>query len=177
MVPMGSWKDARLRNLSETDRRRDESRVLSGFGKNVSKWVGREMAYPTNVLHRATECANRGHSAVFPYWLPEWFIRLFTDRGDKVLDPFLGSGTTALAARDLGRWFVGIDINEQYCAAARAALSQASRKGMHGETRPRCSSGLRKSEHRQLSFEEAQEPAKTEAQDSIEAEESVPVQG
>jgi DNA modification methylase len=177
MVPMGNWKDARLRNLSETDRRRDESRVRSGFGKNVSKWVGREMAYPTNVLHRATECANRNHSAVFPYWLPEWFMHLFTDKGDKVLDPFLGSGTTAVAARDLGRWFVGIDINEQYCAAARTVLTQASRKGTHGKAGPRRGSRLRESEHWQLSFQEAEEPSGAEARQGSEAEEPVSIQG
>src|SRR5277367_5078929 len=54
MVPMGDWKNARLRNLSETDKRRDESKVSSGFGKKTDNWVGRHMAYPTNVLHLAT---------------------------------------------------------------------------------------------------------------------------
>ena len=39
-VPMGDWADSRLKNLSDTDRRRDESRVGSGFGKNVSNWLG-----------------------------------------------------------------------------------------------------------------------------------------
>ena len=40
MVPMGEWRHARLRNLSETDRTRDESKVLSGFGKKIENWVG-----------------------------------------------------------------------------------------------------------------------------------------
>src|SRR5690348_5691945 len=48
-VPMGSWAEKRLRKLSATDKRRDESKVLSGFGKNISNWVGKEWAYPTNV--------------------------------------------------------------------------------------------------------------------------------
>jgi len=177
MVPMGNWREARLRNLSATDRRRDESKALSGFGKNVSKWVGRDLAYPTNVLHRATECGNRNHSAVFPYWLPEWFIGLFTDKDDRVLDPFLGSGTTAVAARDLGRWYVGIDTNEQYCIAARKAVAQASRKGAHGKAGPRGGSGLRESEHWQLSLPEAEEPTGTQARQGSETEEPVPVQG
>jgi len=51
-------------------------RVRSGFGKNISNWVGREKVYPTNVLHLATECANKNHSAVFPVDLPSWFIKL-----------------------------------------------------------------------------------------------------
>ena len=55
MVPVGEWYDNRMRKLSATDRIRDESRVGSGFGKKVENWLGRDMVYPTNVLHRATE--------------------------------------------------------------------------------------------------------------------------
>jgi len=88
MVPMGDWAKSRLKNLSDTDKRRDNSKVGSGFGKNISNWIDREKAYPTNVLHLATECNNKKHSAAFPEELPEWFIKLFTKEGDMVLDPF-----------------------------------------------------------------------------------------
>lgn len=118
MVPVGGWAQDRLANLSETDKIRDESKVESGFGKNISNWLGRDMVYPNNVVHMATECSNRGHSAAFPVDLPTWFIRLFTVEGDVVLDPFVGSGTTAVAAKQLGRKFVGIDISEEYCQIA-----------------------------------------------------------
>jgi len=114
MVPMGDWAKNRLKNLSETDKTRDNSRVGSGFGKNVSKWIGREMAYPTNVLVMATESSNKNHSAVFPKELPEWFIKLFTKKGDVVLDPFLGSGTTSVAALKLDRNSIGIEIKKEY---------------------------------------------------------------
>ncbi|MCP8315860.1 MAG: site-specific DNA-methyltransferase [archaeon] len=114
MVPMGKWAEKRLTKLSETDRRRDESKTLSGFGKNVSHWVGRKLVYPDNVLYLATECSNRQHSAAFPIDLPKWFIELFTKPGDVVLDPFIGSGTTALAAIELGRHYIGIELMEQY---------------------------------------------------------------
>lgn len=114
MVPTGDWAQSRLRNLSETDKKRDESRVGSGFGKNISNWVGRDMAFPTNVLHLATECSNRNHSAPFPETLPEWFVELFTQPGDYVLDPFLGSGTTSVVAQRLGRHSVGIEILDEY---------------------------------------------------------------
>ncbi len=114
MVPMGSWAQKRLEKLSETDRIRDESRSLSGFGKNVSHWLGKKFVYPTNVLHLATECGNRNHSAAFPVSLPSWYIKLFTEEGDVVLDPFLGSGTTALACIELNRHYVGIELMENY---------------------------------------------------------------
>ncbi len=89
-VPMGDWKNSRLRKLSNTDKRRDESKVGSGFGKKIENWVGRDLAYPSNVLHFATECGNKSHSAAFPEALPEWFIKLFTREGDVVLDPVYG---------------------------------------------------------------------------------------
>jgi site-specific DNA-methyltransferase (adenine-specific) len=124
MVPMGDWARTRLRNLSETDKRRDESRVGSGFGKNISNWLGRRMAYPNNVLHLATESGNKNHSAAFPLALPKWFIKLFTKSGDVVLDPFLGSGTAAVAARQMGRRYIGIEILEEFCAQAEKRIKQ-----------------------------------------------------
>jgi len=119
MVPVGDWAQDRLANLSDTDKVRDESKVNSGFGKKISNWVGRDMVYPDNVVHMATECSNRGHSAAFPLDLPTWFIKLFTAERDVVLDPFAGSGTTAAAAKQLGRQYVGIDISEEYCQIAQ----------------------------------------------------------
>jgi len=116
MVPMGDWSKSRLKNLSDTDKIRDESKVGSGFGKNISNWIDREMAYPTNVLHLATECNNKKHSAAFPEDLPEWFIKLFTKEGDTVLDPFMGSGTTNLVAQRMKRHSIGIEIMEEYYA-------------------------------------------------------------
>lgn len=114
MVPMGDWAKTRLKRLSETDKKRDESKVGSGFGKNISNWLEREMAYPTNVIHLATECNNKNHSAAFPEGLPEWFIKLFTKEGDTVLDPFMGSGTTNIVAKRMYRNSIGIEIVKEY---------------------------------------------------------------
>ncbi len=114
MVPMGDWAKTRLRNLSDTDKIRDESKVKSGFGKNISNWVNRKKVYPTNVLHLSTECSNKNHSAAFPEALPEWFIKLFTKEGDTVLDPFMGSGTTNFVAQRMLRNSIGIDIKPEY---------------------------------------------------------------
>ena len=114
MVPTGDWAKTRLKNLSETDRVRDESKVGSGFGKKIENWLSRDKAYPNNVLHMATECGNRKHSAAFPEALPEWFIKLFTEPGDIVLDPFAGSGTTLRVAQRLQRKAIGIEIVPEY---------------------------------------------------------------
>ena len=124
MIPVGDWAQDRLANLSETDKIRDESKVESGFGKNISNWIGRDKVYPDNVIHMATECSNRNHSAAFPIDLPTWFIKLFTVEGDLVLDPFIGSGTTAAAAKQFGRNYVGIDISEEYCRLTEERVLQ-----------------------------------------------------
>ena len=128
MVEMGDWAKSRLRNLSNTDLVRDESRVGSGFGKKIANWLDRDKAYPTNVLHMATECANRDHSAAFPEALPEWFIKLFTEPGDTVLDPFMGSGTTLRVAKRLHRTAIGIDIHADYINKAHAELMGPERQ-------------------------------------------------
>jgi len=125
MVPMGDWAKTRLKNLSETDKTRDESKVGSGFGKNISNWVTRDKAYPTNVLHLATECNNKNHSAAFPEGLPEWFIKLFTETGDTVLDPFMGSGTTNIVANRMRRNSIGVELHPEYYEMVRAQISPA----------------------------------------------------
>lgn len=122
MVPMGDWAKNRLKNLSETDKIRDNSKVGSGFGKNVSNWLNRDKAYPTNVLHLATECNNKNHSAAFPEELPEWFIKLFTKENDTVLDPFMGSGTTLFVANRMRRNSIGIDNVPEYYEIVRKQL-------------------------------------------------------
>lgn len=123
MVPMGNWAKNRLKNLSETDKIRDNSKVGSGFGKNISNWMNRDKAYPTNVLHLATECNNKNHSAAFPEELPEWFIKLFTKPNDTVLDPFMGSGTTIIVATRMERNSIGIDVVPEYYEMVKNQLN------------------------------------------------------
>jgi len=114
MIPVGDWANGRLKKLSETDKIRDNSRSGSGFGKNVSNWINRDKVYPTNVLHFATVCNNKNHSAPFPEELPEWFMKLFTKEHDWVLDPFAGSGTTLSVAKLMHRNSIGIEILPEY---------------------------------------------------------------
>jgi DNA modification methylase len=122
MIPLGEWAKTRLNHLSENDKQRIDSTVGSGFGKNVSKWLGREKVYPGNVLHLSTECGNKNHSAAFPVALPAWFIKLFTKEGDIVLDPFAGSGTTGVACKQLNRKYVLIDTIKDYKKKAEERL-------------------------------------------------------
>ncbi len=124
MVPMGDWAKTRLKKLSDTDKIRDNSKVGSGFGKNISNWLKRDKAYPTNVLYLATECNNKNHSAAFPEELPEWFIKLFTKENDVVLDPFMGSGTTLSVASKMKRNSVGIDIVPEYYKMVKKQIKE-----------------------------------------------------
>lgn len=140
MVPMGDWAKTRLRKLSDTDKRRDNSRVGSGFGKNISNWINRDKAYPSNVPHLATECSNKKHSAAFPEELPQWFIKLFTKQGDVVLDPFMGSGTTNIVAQRMKRNSIGIEIMKEYYDMVRGQIEPAKLvlfdpKQKYGKTR------------------------------------------
>jgi DNA modification methylase len=122
MVPMGDWADTRLKSLGKNDVVRFDSQVGSGFGKIITNWIGRDKAYPSNVLHLATECGNKNHSAAFPEALPEWFIKLFTDEGDSVLDPFVGSGTACAVAQRLHRNSVGIELKSEYYELAESEI-------------------------------------------------------
>lgn len=78
--------------------------------------VAEGMAYPGNRLptflgsHEAT-----GHTAAFPVGLPAWFMRAYTDPGDVVYDPFMGSGSTLIAAQQEGRTAFGCEISPGYC--------------------------------------------------------------
>jgi len=113
MQPIGDWAKTRLKTLRGSDLVRHSSKTKSGFGRNLTKWKDRVLAYPSNVLSLAPECGNKKHSAAFPLRLPEFFIRLFTKPQDIVLDPFAGSGTTGVAAVSLFRQYIGIDKEEE----------------------------------------------------------------
>ena len=98
------------------------------------------MAWTTDVWDVPTESATRvGHPAPFPVELPQRLIELYTYEGDLVLDPFMGSGSTAVAAVRTRRHHVGFDTDEAYVTAARQRVAQAmaARDGGDDETAER----------------------------------------
>jgi site-specific DNA-methyltransferase (adenine-specific) len=113
--PIGNWTESRLKNLGENDLSRHNSANASGFGRDVSRWVGKEMVLPSNVLSLALVGKNKGHPAVFPVELPAFFIKLLSPEGGLIVDPFAGSGTTGVAALVHGRDSILIDNNLDYC--------------------------------------------------------------
>ena len=110
MVPPKESTIRRTQRLAGNDFIRHASATKSNFGVCMANNKDREWVYPTNVLHQATVCNNVGHSAAFPDWLPEFFIKLFTEEQDVVLDPFAGSGTTVRVALSMNRKGVGIEV-------------------------------------------------------------------
>jgi site-specific DNA-methyltransferase (adenine-specific) len=117
-IPIGDWAKTRLEKLGEGDKKRHNSENDSGFGRDLSRWVGKETVLPTNVLTFSPVTKNKGHPAAFPLDLPQFFIKLLSRPGSLVIDPFGGSGTTAIAALSLQRDCVLIDNSDEYCRIA-----------------------------------------------------------
>jgi len=67
---------------------------------------------------------NYGHPAIFPTFVAERLVRIFTKEGDLVLDPMVGVGTTSVVAKSLNRSSIGIDLSPEYCKIAKSRLSQ-----------------------------------------------------
>jgi DNA modification methylase len=111
-------------------------RQAQGFPSTAT--ISREefMDATTDLWEIAPESATRvGHPAPFPVELPRRLIELFTYRGDVVLDPFMGSGTTAVAAVRTDRRFVGFDTDEGYVLRAKERV-EAERARRHAEPAP-----------------------------------------
>ena len=81
------------------------------------------IARPSNVIEVKSESSQGSHSAPFPRPLVEFFVKAFSDAGDIVFDPFLGSASTMAAAEVLGRAGYGIEISPAYCDVAIRRIS------------------------------------------------------
>lgn len=100
-------------------------RAARGLPHVASINADRFMAATNDVWLIPPERARRvGHPAPFPVELPEWLVELYTYEGDLVLDPFMGSGSTAVAAVRKGRRYVGYDLDPDYLDIARARVKE-----------------------------------------------------
>lgn len=122
-VPIGDWKQKRKPPRPTADSGRRERTNASGFGTKDSYWDDKETVLPSNVLWLPTQ-GNPDHSAAFPEELPEFFVKLFTDEGDLVLDPFAGSGTTLAVAKRLNRRYIGVELHQKYVDVIRQRLGE-----------------------------------------------------
>lgn len=130
----GSWRSARAPRL------RDVHEYLLVFAKEGYKRPDRGqsdierdefMEATLSVWDILPESAKRvGHPAPFPVELAERVVQLYSYVGDVVLDPFMGSGTTAVAAVKHGRRYVGFEIDDGYFALAQSRIAEAQSKGI-----------------------------------------------
>lgn len=128
----GSWRSAKNPTLRDVH----EYVLVAGKGPYRRTRIGEDtigkdefLEATTSVWSIAPASARRiGHPAPFPVELPRRLIELYTFRDDLVLDPFMGSGSTAVAAVETGRRFVGYDISDDYLDIARTRV-EAARRG------------------------------------------------
>lgn len=122
--PIGEWVHNRLSKLSKNDEERSNSANKSGFGRNISQWVGKKTVLPSNVLTLPVVGKNAGHPAVFPIDLPLFFIKLLCPKGGLVVDPFGGSGTTGIAALSHGCKCILTDTNPTYTTLSEKRINE-----------------------------------------------------
>ena len=99
----------------------------AGEGRSVWNGGGKRGVYEfmVNNFGREGGYNARQHPTQKPLGLMEALLRDFTDPGDLILDPFAGSGSTGVAAKRLGRRFIGFELNAKYHAIAQARINGA----------------------------------------------------
>lgn len=93
------------------------------IAESIARAVWGQATVPGEAVWEMTTESSVDHPAPFPIELPRRLIVLYTRPGDVVLDPFMGSGSTAVAARLTGRQYVGYELSDEYCALAQKRLA------------------------------------------------------
>lgn len=130
----GSWKSPSMPYLKYTwefiEIFAKESHKKSGDKENIDitdeefkEWVYAKWKFPPEIKMK-----DFGHPAMFPEELPRRILKLFSYKGDVVLDPFNGAGTTTLVAFKLKRRFIGIDISPKYCETALKRIKEEAKQ-------------------------------------------------
>jgi len=115
-------KSARGNGLGWRFRRNYEMMMVAHRSGGRLAWSDESVAVPN--VWRNPPVPNKDHPTTKPLDLPGKFIGLTTLPGNMVLDPFMGSGTTLRAAKDLGRKAIGIEIEERYCEVSARRMRQ-----------------------------------------------------
>jgi DNA modification methylase len=96
------------------------------IAESIARAVWSQAVAPGETIWEMTTESTVAHPAPFPVELPKRVIALYTQPGDVVLDPFMGSGSTAIAARLTGRHYVGYELSAEYCQLAEKRVREAT---------------------------------------------------
>ena len=98
-------------------RKKQRSVLIKEYGRRTNIWI----------LDQKNEkiCRTNAHPAIFPYKLASDHITSWSNEGDSILDPFMGSGTTGVAAKNLNRSFIGIELDETYFNIAKDRINNS----------------------------------------------------
>ena len=92
---------------------------------NIKYPSAERIGYKHNFIETSVK-SGKGHSAVYPIEIPKMCIDVFSNEGDLIYDPFMGSGTTALASLELNRLYIGSEIAEQYIQLSEQRIKEYS---------------------------------------------------
>lgn len=95
----------------------NKKRIINDYGMRYNIWKG-------NTAGQENMCKHLSHPAQFPLWLAKDHVLSWTNEQDIVLDPFMGSGTTGCACKELNRNYIGIEINDAYCKEAEKRIQE-----------------------------------------------------
>lgn len=128
-IPFSPIKDVKNITGGKTTLGKNTFRMKNGemterARRPAAEWGMRNNIWKTNTTGQEQPCKTLEHPATFPYKLAHDHIVSWSNQGDMIVDPFMGSGTTLRAAKDLRRTAIGIEISEKYCEIAARKMQQ-----------------------------------------------------